>query len=335
MSRVPNIQRIYNRIVRKIKNFLLSNDSRQFLIFLFFFLVASGFWLLQTLNDDYETEFTVPVRLRGVPNNVVLTTEPASEVTIKVKDKGTVLLNYLIGKTFFPINLEFSDYTGNNSVKIYTSDFQRTIMSQLNASTQLLSVKPDTLEYIYSTGVARKIPVRVSGGVVANPQYYITDTIYSPDSVLVYAPEELLQTISIAYTEEMDLYNLTDSVSKQVRLKEVRGAKFIPDIVDVRLSVDMYAEKTVEVPLFGVNFPRDKVLRTFPSRVQITFQVGLSNYNKVSASDFVISVSYDELLRLGDEKYTVKLRSVPKEVSHVRVYPQKVDFLIEELPDND
>lgn len=318
-----------------MKNFLLNNDSRQFFVFLFFFLVASGFWLLQTLNDDYETEFAVPVRLRGVPNNVVLTTEPASEVTIKVKDKGTVLLNYLIGKTFFPINLEFTDYTGTNSVKIYTSDFQRTIMNQLNASTQLLSVKPDTLEYIYSTGVARKIPVRVSGGVTANPQYYITDTIYSPDSVLVYAPEELLQSISVAYTEEMDLYNLTDSVSKQVRLQEVRGAKFIPDIVDVRLPVDMYAEKTVEVPLLGVNFPRDKMLRTFPSRVQITFQVGLSHYNKVSASDFVISVSYDELLRLGTEKYTVKLRAVPKEVSHVRIYPEKVDFLIEELPDND
>lgn len=335
MSRVPNIQRIYNRIVRRIKNFLLSSDSRQFLIFLFFFLVASGFWLLQTLNDDYETEFAVPVRLRGVPNNVVLTTEPASEMIIKVKDKGTVLLNYLIGKTFFPINLEFTDYTGTNNVKIYTSDFQRTIMNQLNASTQLLSVKPDTLEYIYSTGVARKIPVRVSGGVTAHPQYYITDTICSPDSVLVYAPEELLQSISAAYTEDMDLYNLTDSVSKQVRLKEVWGAKFIPDIVDVRLPVDMYAEKTVEVPLLGVNFPRDKVLRMFPSRVQITFQVGLSNYNKVSASDFVISVSYDELLRLGTEKYTVKLRSVPKETSHVRIYPEKVDFLIEELPGHD
>ncbi len=322
-------------MIRRIKNFLLSNDSRQFLIFLFFFLVASGFWLLQTLNDDYETEFTVPVRLRGVPNNVVLTTEPASEVTIKVKDKGTVLLNYLIGKTFFPINLEFADYTGSNTVKIYTSDFQRTILNQLTASTQLLSVKPDTLEYIYSTGIARQIPVKISGNVKANPQYYISDTIYSPDSVLVYAPEDLLQSISVAYTEDLNLFNLTDSVTQQVQLKAVKGAKFIPDVVNVRFPVDMYAEKSVDVPLLGVNFPRDKVLRTFPSRVQITFQVGLSNYNKISASDFVISVSYDELLRLGAEKYTVRLKAIPEGVNNIRVYPEKVDFLIEELPNND
>ena len=52
-----NIQRIYLTTVRKVKDFLLSDKSREFLIFLFFFFFLSGFWLLQTLNNDYETEF--------------------------------------------------------------------------------------------------------------------------------------------------------------------------------------------------------------------------------------------------------------------------------------
>lgn len=80
-----NIKRIYLNITGKTKDFLLSDKSREFFVFLFFFFIAGGFWLLQTLNNDYEAEFSIPVRLRGVPNNTMITSEPASELRIKVK----------------------------------------------------------------------------------------------------------------------------------------------------------------------------------------------------------------------------------------------------------
>ena len=68
----------------------------------------------------------------------------------------------------------------------------------------------------------------------------------------------------------------------------------------------------MEVPLRGVNFPADKVLRAFPSKVQVTFQVGLSHFRQINADDFHIYVSYEELLRLGSDKYTVKIKNLPK-----------------------
>ena len=76
MFGLRNIKCLYLKSIRRIKGFLLSDKSREFLIFLFFYFIASAFWLLQTLNNDYETEFSIPVRLRGVPDNVMLTTEP-------------------------------------------------------------------------------------------------------------------------------------------------------------------------------------------------------------------------------------------------------------------
>ena len=113
------IRYTYLKLSKRIKDFLLSDKSREFLIFLFFFLIAGGFWLLQTLNSDYEAEFSIPVRMKDVPNNVVLTSEPPSELRVRVKDKGTVLLNYMLGKSFFPVNLGFLDYKGkDNHVKI-------------------------------------------------------------------------------------------------------------------------------------------------------------------------------------------------------------------------
>lgn len=319
-----------------MKDFLLSDKSREFFIFLFFFFIAGGFWLLQTLNNDYETEFSIPVKLRGIPNNIVITSEPASELRVKVKDKGTVLLNYMLGKNFYPVTLDFSDYTGgaDNHVIVFASQFGKKILNQLNASTRLLSMKPDTLEYYYSTGTSKLVPVKLRGTVDAGRQYYLSDTIFRPDSVLVYAPADVLDTITAAYTQRVKLENISDTLKQQVPLVNQKGVKFVPASIEMLLPVDIYTEKTVEVPLRGVNFPANKVLRAFPSKVQVIFQVGLSRFRQIGASDFCIHVSYEELINLGPDKYTVKLKNSPIGVSHVRFNPEQVDFLIEQVSPN-
>ena len=309
-----------------------TKSGENILIFLFFFLIAGGFWLLQTLNNDYEAEFSIPVRVKDLPNNVVLTSEPPSELRVRVKDKGTVLLNYMLGKSFFPVNLSFLDYKGkNNHVKIYASDFEKKILSQLNVSSKILSIKPDTLEYIYSEGKSKLVPVRLQGKVTAGLQYYVSDTICNPDSVLVYAPEGILDTITTAYTQKINLENISDTTRQRISLAPLRGVKFVPSSVEATFPVDIYTEKTVEVPLHGINFPADKALRAFPSKVQITFQVGLKRFRSIKADDFVINVSYEELLKLGSDKYTVKLKSFPNGINQIRIVPEQVDFLIEQV----
>lgn len=328
-----NIKRLFLKTKKQTKDFLLSAKSREFFVFLCFFFIAAGFWLLQTLNNDYETEFSIPVRLRNVPENVVITSDPVSEVRVRVRDKGTVLLNYMLGKNFYPVILDFKNYINmGNHVQVQTSEVQKWITGQLNASTALLSMKPDTLEYYYSTGVSKVIPVKLCGNVSAGEQYYLPDTLFTPDSVRVYAPSDALDTMKVAYTLPLNLDNITDTLEREVTLSAPKGAKYIPASVKLTLPVDMYTEKTVEVPLRGVNFPADKVLRAFPSKIKISFQVGMGRFRQITADDFHLVVSYEELVRLGSEKYTVKLRTLPEGVSHVRFNPEQVDFLIEQIP---
>lgn len=331
-----DIRRLYLKYTAKAKDFLLSAKSREFFVFLFFFLIAGGYWLLQTLNNDYETEFSIPVRIKGIPDDVVITSEPPAEIRVRVKDKGTVLLNYMLGKSFYPITFDFADYRSkSNHVRIYAADYEKKITSQLNASTLLQTITPDTLEFYYSAGTSKKVPVRLQGRVSAGRQYYLSDTILTPDSVQVYAPRKVLDTITAAYTRPVRLENITDTLKQKVTLNAGKGVKFTPSAVNLTLPVDVYTEKSVEVPLHGINFPADKALRAFPSKVQVTFQVGMSHFHQISASDFSILVSYEELLKLGNDKYTVRLHTCPKNISHIRINPAQVDFLIEKSTTND
>ena len=64
------------RALEKVRNLLLRILNKQFLIFLFFLILSSVFWLIMTLNETYEKEMTIPLRLAGVPRKVVITDEP-------------------------------------------------------------------------------------------------------------------------------------------------------------------------------------------------------------------------------------------------------------------
>lgn len=326
-----NIKDILRNTKDKVRDFLLTEKCREFLIFLFFVAISFGFWMLQTLDGTFETEFSIPLRLKDVPKDVIITSDLQDEVKVKVEDRGTVLLNYMLGRSFLPISINFSDYENSSSrVVLPYEDLRKRVSSQLNSTTKLLSVYPDSIGFVYSQGQYKKVPVSVSGKITPGIQYYISGIKLSPDSVIVYAPAEVLKTVQTAYTMPLDCENLTESVSLRTSLKRIDGAKYDPSFCDVSVSVDMYSEKTVEVPVVGIGFPANKTLRTFPSKVKVTFKVGLSGYSSVNADDFFIGVKYSDLLKTSKDNIDLVVTTTNPNVSNIRVVPSSVDYLIEE-----
>ena len=326
-----NIKDILRNTKDKVRDFLLTEKCREFLIFLFFVAISFGFWMLQTLDGNFETEFTIPLRLKDVPKDVVITSDLQDEVRVKVEDRGTVLLNYMLGRSFLPISINFSDYENSSScVVLPYEDLRKRVSSQLNSTTKLLSVYPDSIGFVYSQGKFKKVPVSVSGKITPGIQYYISDIKLSPDSVIVYAPAEVLKTVQTAYTMPLDCEDLTENTSLRTSLKKIDGAKYDPSFCDVSVSVDMYSEKTVEVPVVGIGFPANKTLRTFPSKVKVTFKVGLSGYSSVNADDFFIGVKYSDLLKTSKDNIDLVVTTTNPNVSNIRVVPSSVDYLIEE-----
>ena len=216
-----------------------------------------------------------------------------------------------------------------------SNTYNKSITAQLANSTTVVAIEPDTIDYYYSEGKSKKVPVRLQGRVSPGQQYYISDTIFNPAQVTVYAPQGALDTVKAAYTQFFEDTQIEDTLRRQVELVSGRGVKFVPDVVEVTLPVDIYTEKSVEVPIEGVNFPAGKTLRAFPSKVKVTFHVGLTKYLDIKPEDFRILVTYEELRKLDGEKYQVKLKKQPKGVSQVRFYPAQIDFLIENVTKDD
>lgn len=53
------------RTFQVVRSSLFSWMNKEFLIFLFFLVLSGIFWLMMTLNETYEKELPVAVRLTG------------------------------------------------------------------------------------------------------------------------------------------------------------------------------------------------------------------------------------------------------------------------------
>lgn len=326
-----------SRTIRKIRLALLSSKARETLVFLFFLAVSYGFWLLQTLNESFDIRLQVPLRLTEVPENVVITTPLPSQITVSVHDRGTSLVRYLRSRELKPVEVDFTAYDNGASsarVQIPLQDLQRAVQSQLDATTHIQSIHPDTVEYYYNRGLAYRLPVKVIGKVTTTPQNYLVGLQADPDTLTVYAPVQVLDTMSAVYVS-VAMSGLTANTTVKAAPRYMKGMRYEPSHVKVTALVDYYTEKSVEVPIIGLNFPGDKVLRTFPGKARVTFRVGSSQFSRYTADNFVLAVTYEELLQNPSPKYRLHLKSLPEGVSNVRIVPQEIDYLIEQTDDSE
>ena len=323
-SEFPNILRI-------VRNFLFGWMNREFLIFLFFLFLSGAFWLLMTLNETYEKEIEVPIRIVEIPKNVVLASDTTTMVRVTVRDKGFSLLTYSYGNKIRPVNIKFKNYAKKTGVGvIQTVELQKLVAKQLFGSSTIVGLKPDKYEFFYNYGLRKRMPVKLVGKILPGQSYYLSKVTFDPDSVDIYASKEMLDSIKFVNTVLLNITNLTDTVVRDVALSKINGVKYVPEKVEISICPDILTEESCEVAIEAVNMPEGKILRTFPSRVTVTFTVGASLFRSISPERFKVVVDYNELMANPSEKCNIYLRSYPHGVRNPRLSISQVDYLIEE-----
>ena len=321
-----------NQIFKVVGNFLFSSLNKEFLIFLFFLLLSGAFWLMMALNETYEEELKVSVRLVGMPRNVVMTDEPADTVKVTVRDKGFTLVTYKYGHWFRPLTFKFATYANEDQGHgaIPAADIIKQVQSQLYGSSKLLSVKPEKLDFYFTYGASKKVPIRFRGKISTSKSYYLAHTEFSPMMVTAYANKKVLDELKYVEIEPFNYRNLQDTIHQNVRLQKIRGVKLVPSTVRLSVYPDVLTEESIEVPVSAVNMPAGMVLRTFPSRVTVRFTIGASQFRMIRPEQFNVVVDYQTLAENPSDKCTLQLRSVPSSVSKAKLELDKVDYLLEQ-----
>ena len=87
-----------------------------------------------TLNDTYEKEIKIPVRVNNIPKNVVLTSSSNDTIRVVVRDLGWTILSYLLDTQHLgKVNINFRNYDkGNGRGVVSTSETKRLTEQRLN-----------------------------------------------------------------------------------------------------------------------------------------------------------------------------------------------------------
>lgn len=315
---------------RFIRNFLRINDAREFLVFLLFLLVAFIFWYLMTMNHEYEMTYTVKLELKHVPDNVVLTEPLPEEMKVVLRDQGDKLVEYKARGKMKSLNLDYRQYAPMGHTAIYGAELNKLLSTKLASSTQIVSTSLDTLQYYAADVRGVKLPLRLRGTITADRQYAIEHVELSPDSVTVFASRQVTDTMTAVYTPYVRCAALTDSVHQVLELGNGEwGIRYSPSTVQLSVAVSPYVSKTVMVPVVGYMFPYGQQLKTFPSKVKVSFRVTLDDFREVTDEDFSVLVRHSQICDNASGKVTLALDEMPDNITDVVIEPTEVDYLIE------
>lgn len=320
-------------IYKKIRRFLFSNLNKQFLIFMFFFFLSGVFWLIMTLNDTYEKEIKIPVRVNNIPRNVVLTSASDDTIRVVVRDQGWTILSYLIDSQHLgTIQVNFRNYDkGNGHGTVSSGDTKRMVEQRLVLSSKIVSIKPERIEFSYNNGEYKRVPVRWAGRIMPDQLYFISQVVYQPDSIDVYASRQKLDSIQVIYTEPLNHVNFRDSLTIDCKLSHPNDVKVVPERVSIAFYTDVLTEATIDgVPIQCINIPKGKVLRTFPAKAKIHFVAGANRIRTLHPGDFTVVADYREIMQQPSDKCNIYLHVVPHGISRATLDVQKVDYLLEE-----
>lgn len=314
----------------KLRNFFLWLKSKEFLVFLFFFLVSSAFWVMMAVKDTMEREIVIPVRMVNVPKNVVIT-ENIDQIKVTIRDNGYNIIGfYLDNDRVIEVNFHDFSKTEEGKVSVSSSELHKVVKSKLGRSAEILSIKPDKIEMYYNYGDYKIVPVKLYGSVTPADNYVLAFSRIKPDSVKVYASTSRLAKIDSVKTSYVRISDVSGQVTKVLSLQKISGVKFEPNNVTLETHAEVKVETTTEVPIRTINVPEGMVMRTFPPRVTVSYVVMESMAKSITEDDFSVVVDYNDLdTSIEQQSLPLRLMKAPNMAKRVKLPFTNVDYLLE------
>jgi len=313
---------------KKLKSFFFTKDI---LSFLFFLVLASTFWFVHALGKERETNITIPVRYVGIPINVAVTNSPPTEITLNIKDQGLRLFDY--SKSHItPLTIDLSRVFYQKGEILITPDLlSGRIRRYLKPTTTILDIHPDSILIQYEKLGVKTVPIKLNSKIELANQYMLSNAIQlDPNVVTVFGPKRMLDTIKFVRTDFLEIKNLNDTNYYRCNLRPIKLLRFSVKQTKVSIFVEPFTERKVQIPVTSINCPQNMSIRTFPTFVNATYTVGLSQFYTLSPNDIQVYLDYNDLKLSNHSKQILKIKNNTTHISNIRISPLEVEFILEQ-----
>jgi hypothetical protein len=305
-------------------------ERKRFLVLITCLLVAIAAWLFMALNNKYVYTAKTVLKYNSIPQKKAFHPLQSDTVDLQVEGTGWQLLFARLRIKPQSIGISLEKLSNRNYILF--SEQLYNVNRQLETSQKIISVKPDTLYFDFSEKTVKRVPVKLVSKLTFVKQYGISNPIeISPDYVTISGPEQELARIKEWRTDSLNLDDVQYTTKNMVAMTQskLKNVSIFPANVEVKVPVDEFTEKILEVPLKIINNKEYYSIKLYPRKVKVTFLVALSIYNQVNEDFIEAVVDMDEWKVLNHNKLRVKIVRFPDYCKMLQVAPGKVDFIIE------
>lgn len=306
--------------------------NNKFRIFLLFLILSFGSLILNKLSKEYKTTLQFEVAISNIPSNKILLKTENSSIRIYVTATGYNLIGYKLINKKIKISADNAKRIRNTTHAINSSILIDEIQQQLLIGTEIIEILNPTIAIELGEIITKKVPIILKKSLTYEKGYKIKGEVsIDPDSITISGPEDKVNLIQFVESRLLTKDKIYTTINEDVLL----NLKSIPESVKVSTTqfkvyadVEKFTELVFKVPFKVINNPTSLNVETFPSQVEVVFQLELSEISKVSASNFEVigDLAYSQENKLS---YLVpKISKKPSTIQNIYVKPLKIDFII-------
>jgi hypothetical protein len=303
------------------------------LIFVICVIIATVFWGSIKLSEFYSESYVLYISYNNVPAEKKLTALDDTTVAVTINARGFTILRMRLFEDMNNLNINLDNFTieqrEGNHFFVNTQEMKDRMSELFGLDETKFDFSKTTLGFVLEDLSEKKVSVRENLLLNFKQEYDLYErATLTPEEVTVFGPKDMLDSITMVYTENVQQSLIDSDMSVEVRISNPYPdlLRFSPDAVTVNLRVEQYTESFIDTP---VDFSGIKEqIKSFPNIVRVNFQVARKDFTLVQSGQFQVVPELEGVDIQNTDRLHLKLIRQPDIVRNPWIVPADVEFLI-------
>ena len=311
-------------------------NTNQIKRLLYSFVIAFIFWFFIKSEDTYSVTTSIPLVARNLQEQKTYKEEVPESIIVSLKGSGRAFIWLRFFDNFYEdykavidlssiadeYNFELDQYYKNNPEKIV-----------LPTSLDLEFVEvisPRNIKINLDQYLVKKVPILSEIMVTTSAGYIQVGEVFSPDSISIGGPQEIVDTIDFVKTQKDTLVDLVSSVESEfLIINPDRVVDFDPKKVKGFINIQPISETIVTgIPVKLINKPNDINVFVNPATVSLTIVGGLDQIAKIGSTDIEVLINFEKSWSPDKQFYSPEVKIPDSILEWKDLSPNNLEILV-------
>ena len=311
-------------------------NTNQIKRLLYSFVIAFIFWFFIKSEDTYSVTTSIPLVARNLQEQKTYKEEVPESIIVSLKGSGRAFIWLRFFDNFYEdykavidlssiadeYNFELDQYYKNNPEKIV-------LPTSLDLEfVEVLS--PRNIKINLDQYLVKKVPIMSEIMVTTSAGYIQVGEVFSPDSISIGGPQEIVDTIDFVKTQKDTLVDLVSSVESEfLIINPDRVVDFDPKKVKGFINIQPISETIVTgIPVKLINKPNDINVFVNPATVSLTIVGGLDQIAKIGSTDIEVLINFEKSWSPDKQFYSPEVKIPDSILEWKDLSPNNLEILV-------